>query len=76
MDELTGNEDGWVVARISALERANRRLWVGLGGLAMVLVSLAIAAGLVATNLEVPGTFMASSEEGAGGASVVADDVT
>jgi len=65
-----------VVARISALERANRRLWIGLGALAMTLVSIAIAAGLVATNLEVPGTLAPSHGEGTSGGDVVADDVT
>jgi len=75
MDELTGNEDGWVVARIAALERANRRLWVALGALAMTLVSVCIAAGLLATSLELPGP-MTAPRDAEGGHSLVADDVT
>ncbi|MGH9885835.1 MAG: hypothetical protein ACREBE_09920 [bacterium] len=75
MDELTGNEDGWVVARISALERANRRLWIGLAGLAMTLVSVCIAAGLLATGLELPGS-MTAPQDASGRHSLVADDVT
>lgn len=76
MDELTGNEDGWVVARISALERGNRRLWIALGALAMTLVSVCIAAGLIATSLELPGTFGGTREGGSQVGSLVTDDVT
>ncbi len=75
MDENAGNEDGWVMARLVALEQANRRLWIGLGALAMTLVSVCLAAFLVAASLDLP----AHAGSGAGGASAgsfVADDVT
>jgi len=46
--------DVWVVARIAALERANRRLWIGLSALVMALVTLLAVGALIATNLELP----------------------
>jgi hypothetical protein len=76
MDELTDNEDGWVVARIAALERGNRRLWIALGALTMTLVSVCIAAGLLATTLELPGPMTGAPRGTESGRSLVADDVT
>ncbi len=64
MDKNIENVDAWVVARISALERANRRLWVGITAVFTTLVSLAIAGGLFAAYFELP----------AGGASGGASD--
>ena len=49
------NVDAWVVARLGALERANRRLWIGVGALFTTLVSLGIAGGLFAAHFEIPG---------------------
>jgi len=75
MDETTGDADGWVVARLAALERANRRLWIGLATLGMVLASVCLAAFFVAANVDLP----SNADRHAGGASwgnVVADDVT
>jgi len=54
MDKNIENVDAWVVARISALERANRRLWVGITAVFTTLVSLAIAGGLFAAYFELP----------------------
>ncbi len=51
----TTEADVWVVARIAALERANRRLWIGLSALLMALVTLVAVAALLATTLEIPG---------------------
>src|SRR5262245_63833228 len=48
------NTDAWVVARLGALERANRRLWVGIGALFTTLVSLALAGAFFAANFEIP----------------------
>src|SRR5258706_10112019 len=64
MDKNIENVDAWVVARISALERANRRLWVGITAVFTTLVSLAIAGGLFAAYFQLP----------AGGASGGASD--
>jgi hypothetical protein len=72
MDENAGNEDGWVMARLVALERANRRLWVGLGALAMTLVSVCIAAVFVAASLDLTPRSGAAGRSG----SVTADEVT
>lgn len=75
MPETTGNEDGWVVARISALERANRRLWASLAALGMTLVSVCIAALFFAASVGLPG--QAGFRSGGQGARrVVADDIT
>jgi hypothetical protein len=52
--------DVWVVNRISALERANRRLWFGLGVLLMALVTLLAVGFLIATSLRVPAGTVAS----------------
>jgi hypothetical protein len=54
MERKVEHEDAWVVARIAALERANRRLWVTLGALLMVFVSLGIAGAMFAAQLELP----------------------
>jgi hypothetical protein len=54
MENNIENVDAWVVARISALERANRRLWIGISALFTTLVSLGIAGGLFAAHFEVP----------------------
>ena len=54
MDETTRNEDGWVMARLVALEQANRRLWVGLGALFMTILSVCLAAFLVVGNVDLP----------------------
>jgi len=75
MDETAGNADGWVIARIVALENANRRLWIALAALGMTLVSLGIAAVFLAVNIELP-TGTGSRASDASGASIVADDVT
>jgi hypothetical protein len=74
MDETTRNEDGWVMARLVALEIANRRLWIALAALGMTLISVCLAAIFVAASLELPahGVSGASSS----GGSVVASDVT
>jgi len=55
MERNIENVDAWVVARIGALERANRRLWIGIAALFMTLVSLGIVAALFAARLELPG---------------------
>jgi len=54
MDNQIENVDAWVVARLGALERANRRLWIGVGALFTTLVSLGIAGGLFAAHFEIP----------------------
>jgi hypothetical protein len=54
MESNIENVDAWVVARIGALERANRRLWIGVAGLFTTLVSLGIAGALFAAHFEVP----------------------
>lgn len=46
--------DVWIVARITALERANRRLWIGLSALIMALVTQLAVGALIATSLELP----------------------
>src|SRR5512139_1128243 len=52
--QATPEPDVWVVARLAALERANRRLWIGLSALLMALVTLVAVGTLVATSIEVP----------------------
>ena len=74
MVETTRNEDGWVMARLVALELANRRLWFGLAALAMTLVSVCLAAFFVAASLELPAH--AVSGAGTSRGSLVADDIT
>jgi pyruvate/2-oxoglutarate dehydrogenase complex dihydrolipoamide acyltransferase (E2) component len=54
MERNIENVDAWLVARIGALERANRRLWIGIGALFTTLASLAIAGLLFAAHFEVP----------------------
>jgi hypothetical protein len=54
MDKNIENVDAWMVARVSALERANRRLWVGIAAVFTTLVSVAIAGGLFAAHFELP----------------------
>jgi hypothetical protein len=54
MEPQSENVDAWVVARIGALERANRRLWVGIAALFTTLASLGIAGGLFAAHFEIP----------------------
>jgi hypothetical protein len=70
MDKNVENVDAWMVARVSALERANRRLWVGIAAVFTTLVSLAIAGGLFAAHLELP---LGSAASAAGGALQVED---
>ena len=55
MEPKIEDVDAWVVARIGALERANRRLWIGVAASFTTLVSLGIAAAMFAAHLEVPG---------------------
>ena len=75
MDETTGNEDAWLVARLAALERANRRLWIVLAALGMTFVSVCLAALFLAASLDLP--FDANPRTGsASGGSIVVDDVT
>ncbi len=71
MDETTRDEDGWVMARLVALEQANRRLWLGIGALFMTLISVALAGFLFVSNVEldVPAA-------GAAGGSLEATDLT
>src|SRR5512136_653193 len=54
MERNIENVDAWVVARIGELERANRRLWIGIGALFTTLASLVLAGGLFAAHFEVP----------------------
>ena len=54
MERNIENVDAWVVARIGELERANRRLWIGIGALFTTLASLALAGGLFAAHFEIP----------------------
>jgi hypothetical protein len=74
MDETTRNEDGWVMARLVALEQANRRLWIALAALGMTGVSVCLAAFFVAANLELPAGAVAGVGSSSG--SLVADDLT
>lgn len=75
MDETTGNEDAWVVARLAALEHANHRLWIGLAALGMTLVSVCLVGLFLAASIELPSD--ANSRTGsASGRSLVVDDVT
>jgi hypothetical protein len=81
MDEPVENEndDAWVLARITALERGNRRLWTALGALGMLLVSICLAVVLFAASVELPdGTTLGSSEDGEGLTSgdLTVDDMT
>src|SRR5262245_43428063 len=55
MQNSNVSQDAWVVARIAALERANRRLGIGLAFLFVLVVSLAIAGALLLTHVELPG---------------------
>ncbi len=73
MDQPAGNEDAWVLMRISALERGNRRLWLALAALGMILVSTCIAAALMLASFAEPG---AASAGGPNRGNLVADNVT
>jgi hypothetical protein len=65
MEKNIENADAWVVARLSALERANRRLTIGVAALFTTLVSLGIAGGLFAAHFELPeGAAALSGETG------------
>src|SRR5262249_8314224 len=64
MERNIENVDAWVVARIGELERANRRLWIGIGALFTTLASLALAGGLFAARFEVPAAMVASPSGG------------
>jgi len=75
MDETAGNTDGWVVARVAALERANRRLWTGLAVLGMTLLSVCLAGIFFVSTVELPAGTATSASETRGG-NVVANDVT
>jgi hypothetical protein len=54
MESNIENVDAWVAARIGALERANRRLTVGVAALFTTLVSLGIAGAFLAAHFELP----------------------
>ncbi|MFI5316789.1 MAG: hypothetical protein ACHQ6T_13905 [Myxococcota bacterium] len=54
MERESENVDAWVVARIGELERANRRLWIGITAVFTTLVSLGIAGVLFAAHFELP----------------------
>jgi hypothetical protein len=71
MDETTRDEDGWVTARLVALEQANRRLWLGIGTLLMTLISVALAGFLFVSSIE-----LAPPIAGAAGGSIEATDLT
>ncbi len=58
------NADAWVVARLGALERANRRLWVGVGALFTTLVSLVLAGAFFAATFEMPRAAVGGSDSG------------
>jgi len=60
MEREIENVDAWVVARIGALERANRRLWIGISALFTTLASLALAGVFFAAHLEVPENVLSS----------------
>lgn len=64
-----GDQDAWVVARLAALERANRLLWGGLALSFTTLVSLGIAGALLFSQVELPARV--GSLFGAGGAASV-----
>jgi hypothetical protein len=64
MERNIENVDAWVVARIGELERANRRLWIGIGALFTTLASLAIAGGLFAAHFEVPASGITAGPAG------------
>ncbi|MEX2209031.1 MAG: hypothetical protein WEF50_22670 [Myxococcota bacterium] len=74
MDETTRNEDGWVMARLVALEQMNRRLWIAIAALGMTGISVCLAAYFVMANLELPAGAVASDADP--GASLVANDLT
>jgi hypothetical protein len=63
------SQDAWVLARVAALERTNRLLWVGFALTFTTLASLAIAGAMFAAHLELPAG-MASALGGGGTVSV------
>lgn len=75
MPETAGDEDAWVLARLSALERENRRLWTGLAALGVMLVGICAAAAFLATSTALPGG-RDSGGLGNAGAQLVASDLT
>jgi hypothetical protein len=72
MERNIENVDAWVVARIGELERANRRLWIGIAALFTTLASLGIAGGLFAAHFEVPATGVGA---GPGGGALKVDEL-
>jgi hypothetical protein len=72
--QCTTETDVWVVARIAALERANRRLWIGLSALVMAFVTLLALAGLLAATFELPASVGGRAERLDAG-SIRANDV-
>jgi hypothetical protein len=72
MDETTRNEDGWVMARLVALEQANRRLWIGIAASFMTLISVALTGFFWLGSLEFP----ARPAETDANSSLVANDLT
>jgi hypothetical protein len=82
MDEPVENEsdDAWVLARITALERGNRRLWTALGALGMLLVSICLAVVLFAASVELPdGATIGTGDDGGEGKTtgdLIVDDMT
>ncbi len=74
MDETTRNEDGWVMARLLALELANRRLWIALAALGMTLISVCLAVFFVLASLKLQAAAVAS--DGSSSGSLVASDLT
>jgi hypothetical protein len=72
MDETTRNEDGWVMARLVALEQANRRLWIGIAASFMTLISVALAGFFWLGSLEFPALPAATDAN----SSLVANDLT
>lgn len=75
MRETAGHEDAWVLARLTALERENRRLWSGLAALGVALVGICAAAAFLATSTALSGS-RGSGATGDAGARLVAGDLT
>ena len=66
MERNIENVDAWVVARIGALERANRRLWIGIAALFTTLASLALVGVLFAAHFQLPDTVVSSVTQNGG----------
>jgi hypothetical protein len=65
MDNKIEDVDAWVVARLGALERANRRLWIGVAASFSTLAGLGIAGVLFAAHLELPAGSLPQATTGA-----------